>query len=63
MMTEAKYELSHAMNDAYMHAVNDIDDYFEYRCKSKEDQSVVHGILDQLHSKFQKLHLEYKDKV
>lgn len=32
----------------YMHATNAIDDYFEYRCKSPEDQAMVHEILNTL---------------
>lgn len=34
--------------DAYIKAINKIDDYFEYRCKSKEDQKKVYEILKEL---------------
>jgi hypothetical protein len=32
-------------------ALNQIDDYFEYRCKSKEDQAEVHRILEEFANK------------
>ncbi len=32
----------------YQTAINKIDDYFEYGYKSKEDQSVVYGVLGTL---------------
>lgn len=32
----------------YMHAVNQIDDYFEYRMESKKDQEAVREILGEL---------------
>ena len=33
---------------AFQHAVNQIDDYFEYRMESKKDQKKVHQILGNL---------------
>lgn len=32
----------------YVAAVNAIDDYFEYRCISEQDQAMVHQILNTL---------------
>lgn len=32
----------------YMKAINDIDDYFEYACASRIDQTEVHMILEEL---------------
>lgn len=34
--------------DAYRHAVNKIDDWFEYMNESKADREKVHEILDNL---------------
>ena len=36
------------INIAYRKAINSIDDYFEYRCESQNDQTVVHRILAEL---------------
>ena len=35
----------------YMDALNEIDDYFEYRCESKEDRAHVFEILTTLATK------------
>jgi hypothetical protein len=34
--------------ELYIKAINEVDDYFEYRCESKKDQKKVHDILEQL---------------
>ena len=34
--------------DLYRRAVNDIEDYFEYRCESVKDRLFVFGIIDRL---------------
>ena len=36
------------MLDAYRGFTNVIDDYFEYRCRSEEDQAYVHEALKNL---------------
>ena len=43
-------ELLRARLSHYQKAINDIDDYFEYRMKSKEDQKYVHFVLANLTS-------------
>jgi hypothetical protein len=47
--------MSGALLNLYTQAVNEIEDYFEYRCKSKVDQAEVHRILDELTEKIQEL--------
>ena len=32
----------------YQNAINEIDDYFEYRNESKKDRKMVHSILEKL---------------
>ena len=36
---------------AYRDCINEIDDYFEYKCESKKDQSFIHNVLEKLNSK------------
>jgi hypothetical protein len=38
----------------YIAAMNKIDDYFEYRCESKEDQEYVHEVLGELREELAK---------
>lgn len=47
--------MSGTLLNLYTQAVNEIEDYFEYRCKSKVDQAEVHRILDELTEKIQEL--------
>lgn len=35
----------------YRNAINALDDYFEYRCQSEQDQKYVHGVLNTLTTK------------
>ncbi len=43
----------------YQEAVNKIDDYFEYRYKSKEDKEFVMNILDGITKKLKEFNKKY----
>lgn len=45
---ETKRKTRPDLFNVYVNHLNEIDDYFEYRCESKRDQSYVHTILNKL---------------
>lgn len=44
----------------YQKAINEIDDYFEYRNESKKDRKAVHGVLGRL---TERLEVEYSRRI
>lgn len=45
---DKELELLRAQVEVYQSFTNAVDDYFEYRCKSEDDQREVHRLLGRL---------------
>jgi hypothetical protein len=50
-----KVRVLHNIFQTYQHAINEIDDYFEYFNESLKDREVVQEILDRLSSKLEEI--------
>jgi len=42
--------------DAYIKAINEIDDWFEYANESKKDREMIHGVLEKLTYRLVEIH-------
>lgn len=58
MIPAAERRYAHLM--AYEKAINNIDDYFEYRNESAKDKKFVHKVLASLTMKLEKIYKEDK---
>lgn len=47
----------------YKKAINKIDDWFEYMNESKKDREFIHGVLDNLTGKLEKIYKTNQDKA
>ena len=52
---QAEIEKLKKQREAYQHALNKIDDFFEYANESKKDREFIHGVLDNLTLKLSKI--------